>query len=380
MIRILHVLSGMERAGTETLLMNLYRHIDRSKIQFDFAVSATNKAAYDDEIIAMGGRIFHYPRYRGKNHFAYKKWWNEFLTKHNEYQIVHGHIGSTAAIYLNIAKKHGRYTIAHSHSTYGKPDAQQILYRIYSYPTRFIADYFLGCSMPALECRYGKKVAHNGNKAQILHNAIDAEKFRYNPEARKKIQNELSIRENTFVVGTVSRLTPQKNPYFTLDIIKQLSKKIPHFKFLWVGTGELEDDIKRIVKESKLTDRVIFTGSVPNANEMYQAMDVFIFPSLWEGLGNVAIEAQAAGLPTLCSIEVPREAKATDLANFLPLDSAETWCDELLNLESLIKSKEYTRKDTFEEIIKAKYDISAVAEWLEKFYLVYDNPHRNGRR
>ena len=369
MIRILHVLSAMERAGTETLLMNLYRHIDRNKIQFDFAVSATSKAAYDDEIIAMGGRIFHYPRYKGKNHFAYQKWWDKFLTKHTEYQIVHGHIGSTAAIYLKIAKKHGLYTIAHSHNTYRKLDAQQVLYRIYSYPTRFVADYFFGCSMPALESRYGKRVAHNAKKAQILHNAIDAEKFRYNPEARQRIRSNLSISDNNYVVGTVGRLTPQKNPYFTIKIIEQLSKKMPHFKFLWVGSGELEDDIKRIVKEKRFTDRVIFTGSVPNANEMYQAMDVFIFPSLYEGLGNVAIEAQASGLPTLCSVEVPHEASATNLAKFLPLDNTQIWCRELISLENQVKSEEYSRKDTYEEIVRAEYDITAVAEWLEKFYL-----------
>lgn len=368
-VRVLHVLSAMERAGTETLLMNLYRNIDRSKIQFDFAVSATSKAAYDDEIIAMGGKIIHYPRYNGKNHFAYQKWWDKFLTKHTEYQIVHGHIGSTAAIYLKIAKKHGRYTIAHSHNTYGKPDAQQILYRMFSYPTRFVADHFFGCSMPALESRYGKMVAHNGEKAQILHNAIDAKKYRYNLEICQKIRENLSINMNDFVVGTIGRLTPQKNPYFTLKVIKQMSKEVPNFKFLWVGTGELESDIKRIIKESSLTDRVIFTGSVSNANEMYQAMDVFIFPSLWEGFGNVAIEAQAAGLPTLCSVEVPREAKATELAMFLPLDNTQIWCRELISLKSRVKSDGYSRKDTYEEIIKAKYDITAVAEWIEKFYL-----------
>jgi len=367
MIRILHVLSAMERAGTETLLMNLYRHIDRSKIQFDFAVSSTNKAAYDDEIIAMGGRIFHYPRYRGKNHFAYKKWWNEFLTKHNEYKIVHGHIGSTAAIYLNVAKKHGCYTIAHSHSTYGKPDVQQILYRIYSYPTRFVADHFFGCSMPALECRYGKKVAHNADKAQILHNAIDTKKFRYNPETRRQIRNNLSIKADDFVVGTVGRLTSPKNPYFTLKIIAELSKKILHFKFLWVGTGELEDDIKRIVIESKLTDKVIFTGSVPNANEMYQAMDVFIFPSLWEGLGNVAIEAQAAGLPTLCSEAVPNDAKVSDTIYYLPLHDTQKWC-ELITFQIQQQNLE-NRKNAYKQVANNGYDIRNVTSNLERFYL-----------
>lgn len=371
-IRILHVLTAMERAGTETLLMNLYRNIDRNKVQFDFAVSAVNKAAYDDEIIAMGGRIFHYPRYTGKNHFAYKKWWVDFFAKHDEYHIVHGHIGSTAAIYLKIAKETGRFTIAHSHNTYGKPSIHQIMYRIYSYSTRFIADHFFGCSMSALETRYGKKVAHNSDIAHVLHNAIDAEKFRYNAKTREHIRDELSIKADNFVAGTVGRLSSQKNPYFILDIIKQLSEKLPDFKFLWVGTGELESDIKRIIKENDLIDKVIFTGSVPNANEMYQAMDVFIFPSLWEGLGNAAIEAQASGLPTLCSNKVPREAKVTKLSVFLPLDNAKIWSDKISDLEKMVKSDKYSRKDTYEDIVKAEYDITAVAKWLEKFYLGHD--------
>ena len=224
--------------------------------------------------------------------------------------------------------------------------------------------------MPALETRYGKKVAHNPDKARVIHNAIDAKIFRFNTEIRNRIRDELSIHDNDLVVGTVGRLTPPKNPYFTIEIIEKLSNVIKDFKFLWVGTGELETDIKRIVKEKKLASKVIFTGSVPNANEMYQAMDVFIFPSLWEGLGNVAIEAQASGLPTLCSMEVPREAKATELCEFLLIDSAEVWCKKILTLRKAIPAVSYMRPDTYEEIVKADYDIVGVAKWLEEFYQI----------
>ena len=132
-LRILHVLTAMDLAGTETLLMNFYRNIDRSKVQFDFAVSATKECAYDQEIISMGGLIFHYPRYRGTNHFAYKKWWKIFLETHPEYKIIHGHIGSTAAIYLSIAKSMGRYTIAHSHSTDSTLTLHSILFATCAY-------------------------------------------------------------------------------------------------------------------------------------------------------------------------------------------------------------------------------------------------------
>ena len=146
-IRVLHVLTAMDLAGTETLLMNFYRNINRENVQFDFAVSATQECAYDREIEELGGYIFHYPRYKGTNHFAYKKWWEEFLDEHTEYHVVHGHIGSTAAIYLSIANKKGRYTIAHSHSTNSTVKINSIIYGLFSYPTRYIADYFFGCSL-----------------------------------------------------------------------------------------------------------------------------------------------------------------------------------------------------------------------------------------
>lgn len=154
-IRVLHVIGIMNRGGAETMIMNLYRHVDRNKVQFDFVENEGETAAYDGEILALGGKIYRCPRYRGKNHLAYKRWWHDFFRSHpGEYPIVHGHIGSTAAIYLSIAKKYGAYTIAHSHSA----GAGTAAYQIFSYPTRFIADHFFACSDDAAVSRYGRKV------------------------------------------------------------------------------------------------------------------------------------------------------------------------------------------------------------------------------
>ena len=154
-IRILHVIGIMNRGGAETMIMNLYRNIDRSKVQFDFVENEGDTADFDEEILSLGGNIFHCPRYVGKNHLTYCRWWRDFFASHKGvYAVVHGHIGSTAAIYLSIAKRHGAYTIAHSHSA-GFGSA---MYRVFSYPTRYVADHFFACSRDAGISRYGKKV------------------------------------------------------------------------------------------------------------------------------------------------------------------------------------------------------------------------------
>lgn len=367
-IRILHVLTAMNLAGTETLLMNFYRNINRDKVQFDFAVSATQECAYDREIEDLGGHIYHYPSYRGKNHFSYKRWWNDFLEDHPEYHIIHGHIGSTASIYLRIAKNKGRYTIAHSHSTKSSISAHSFFYRLYSYPTRYIADFFFGCSQQALIDRYGYKVASDGDRAKVLNNAIDAKKYTFNVEERKKVRRELSLSEDMLVLGTVGRLTPQKNPHEIIHICDNLKKNGLDFVFLWYGTGEMKEEIEKEISNKGLKDVIWLCGTRPDICNVLQAMDIFIFPSVWEGLGIACVEAQAAGLPTLCSDTIPKEAKATDLSSFLKLNDTEKWCAEIEIIASRIENENYLRPNTYQDILNAGFDVVALAKCLEKFY------------
>lgn len=362
-IRILHVLSAMDMAGTETLIMSFYRQVNRQEIQFDFAVSATKECAYDKEILSMGGRIFHYPRYKVSNHIAYKQWWEKFMSEHPEYKIIHGHIGSTAAIYLSIAKKHNRIAIAHSHSTNGENNLHGLLYRIWSYPTRYIADYFFGCSKQALTDRYGKKVSDNNKIASVLNNAIDAASFIFDTDVRMKIRSEYNIENEDFVLGTVGRLAPQKNPFFTIEILKELKKRGIKFKMLWFGKGPLEEDIKNKLKEYDLTNRVILAGNRSDVNRVLQAMDIFLFPSVWEGLGIACVEAQAAGLVTLCSNTIPNEAKITKACYYLPIDDVKCWADYCVD------NINYERENCYEAIKKAGFDIVNLASNLSQFYL-----------
>ena len=367
--RILHVIAKLNRAGTESMLMNFYRNIDRSKIQFDFAICTEEHCDFEDEVLSMGGRVIRYPRYKGFNHIQYKKWWKEFFASHEEYEVVHGHIGSTAAIYLSIAKRSGRYTIAHSHGTLEPLSIRSIIWRAYSYPTRFIADHFFGCSMSALETRYGMKMAHNSTRAEVLNNAIDSMRFIYNESERIEVRKELGISSSTFVIGTIGRLASQKNPQMTLGIINELKNRKLPFKFIWVGVGSLKGEIENEIEKNNLTNDVLMLGLRNDIPRVLQGLDMFVFPSIWEGLGIVAIEAQAAGLPTLCSDQVPREVKVTSLCKFLQLNDLNAWCDEISNIYCDVSRDTYKRLNEYSNIVNANYDIGAVARWLQDFYL-----------
>lgn len=371
-IRILHVLSAMKMAGTETLLMNLYRNIDRNLVQFDFAVSVSEECAYDSEIIHLGGKIYHYPRYIIRNHIYYKKWWDDFFKEHQEYNIVHGHIGSTASIYLRIAKKHGCFTIAHSHSTYSKISIKEVLYRIYSYPTRFIADYFFGCSKQALVDRYGNRVANDKTKSEVLNNAIDVSRFIFDQNIRNKIRDEYNVKNDKIVIGTVGRLSLPKNPYEIINICKELRDRNIDYIFWWFGEGELKNRIEQMIKENNLEPQIKLLGTRTDVYNVLQGMDIFLFPSIWEGLGIACVEAQASGLPTICSETIPKEAKVSNNCIFVPLNDTGKWSDIIQKIISDYKNNRFIRENKYKDVIKSGYDIKSVVDSLEDFYLKID--------
>lgn len=362
-IRVLHVIGIMNRGGAETMIMNLYRHIDRSKVQFDFVENSSEQAVFDEEILSLGGRIYRCPHYNGKNHFTYVKWWNDFFKAHpKEYPIVHGHLGSTAAIYLSIAKKYGAYAITHSHSSGTDHSLHSYLYRVMSYNTRNVADYFFACSEAAGKDRFGRKVI-SGDHYAVLNNAIDVNRFSYNPSVRKAVRDELGIGQNQLVVGHIGRYTKEKNHEFILKIFSELKKMDSNARLLMVGDGPLHTQIMQAAEQSGLSSDAIFTGVRSDVERLVQAMDVFVLPSLYEGLGIVVIEAQAAGLPCCVSDVVPLEAVLTDLVERRPLaDGADTWARWIL-------SRCHTqRQNETAKIMQAGYDISTTTAWLQNFY------------
>ena len=360
-IRVLCVFSSLDRGGAETMCMDLYRHIDRSRVQFDFVKHSNAVGAYEEEIHALGGRIFSAPRYSIINRPQYLRWWRTFLRAHPEYQIVHGHFFTISALYFREAKRQGRITVGHSHCTQetagtSNPIKHLVKNHLISQVERY-ADHCFACSADA-----GKWVFPHRD-VTVLKNAIQVESFRFDAATAQAVRKELGLGD-ALVVGSVGRIVPQKNPLAIIDIFSRVHAERPESKLLWVGDGPLREKASMKVKELKLDNSVLFLGVRNDVNRLMQAMDAFILPSLYEGLGIVLIEAQTAGVESFCSDVVPREAAVTPLLHMLPLDSFDAWSDAIARL-----SPNGPHGNTAEQIIDAGYDIHTTAAWLQAFYL-----------
>lgn len=367
-IRVLHVIGSMNCGGAETLIMNLFRKIDREKVMFDFLVHTSQKGIYDDEIGELGGKIYHIDKFLGKNIFSYYRYVNEFFKTHEEMKIVHGHIGSSASLYLYAAKRNGCVTIAHSHSTGNeKKSLHDMAYSVCSYPTRYIADFFFGCSSEAGRSRFGGRIVC-GERYKNFANAIDTERFVFKKEKRAAIRNELGINDK-FVIGTVGRISEAKNPLFTVEVFYEYNKINKNSVLLWVGDGELADYVRNKIKELSIDDRVIMLGQKTNVQDYLMGMDIFLFPSKWEGLPTSVIEAQASGINCLLSTAITKEVEITDLITWMALDnSTKEWANKI---DKITPKKRDGRK---EEIIKSGYDINTQARFAQDLYLtIYKN-------
>lgn len=362
MKRILHVFGKLDRGGAETMIMNLYRKIDRNNLQFDFVVHTEEVGDYESEILKYGGAIYRVPSYRGNNHFQYVQAWKQLLDEHPEFEIVHGHVRSTAAIYLYMAKHRGKITISHSHSTTSGNGFSAQIKNILQLPIRYIADYMVAPSEAAAIWLFGKNVVNKSNFF-VLKNSIDAKLYTYNESTRLRIREQLNI-ENKFVIGHVGRFHQLKNHEFLIDIFYEILKKNKDSVLMLIGDGELYSIIKNKVSLLGIKDQVLFLGKKENVYDYYQAMDMFVFPSYYEGLGLVVIEAQAAGLKSIVSSRIPKEAYLSELVVPLSLDlSVESWSEAILN------NKDYLRLNTFKNIEEQDYDIDSNVDFIQTFYL-----------
>ncbi|MFZ3588950.1 glycosyltransferase family 1 protein [Bacillus sp. DJP31] len=371
-IRVLQVFAEMNRGGAETMIMNLYRNINRSKVQFDFIVHTEDKCDYDDEIKLLGGKVYRMPQYKGKNHVQYKRSWKNFLTQYPEYKIIHGHVRSTAAIYLGIAKKHGLTTIAHSHNTSSGTGFSAFVKNVMQFPIRLTADYLFSCSKKAGIWLYGKR-ACTGDNFYILNNAIETKKFIYNQETRLQKRKELHL-EDKFVIGHIGRFHPQKNHDFIIEIFKEVYDRKKDVVLLLIGDGMLRQSIEKKVNDLSLSQNVIFTGVIPDIPELLQAMDIFLFPSLYEGLPVTLVEAQASGLKILASDTITQEVSFTSSLEYFSLNaSTSDWAKSILR-----SSEGYKRGNMLFNIKKAKYDVVDSSVWLENFYIKTSNTNNKG--
>lgn len=360
-IRVLHVLHCTDCGGAENMIMNLYRNIDRSKVQFDFLVHTRKKGFFDAEIKSLGGHIYHVPYYYVANELWYRAVLNDFFKKHPEIRIVHGHLGSCAHIYLSVAKKYGCFAIAHSHSTDSKSlKPKSIAYKFFNLFTRRIADYFFACGTEAGLARYGKRVTKS-NYFKCINNAIDSDRYIYSENFNVLVRNEFGLK-NELILGHIGRMDEAKNQQFAIHVLKELLNKRKDAKLILIGDGQLRSILEDLAKNLGVEDDVIFTGIRSDVPKLLNAMDCFVFPSHYEGLPVTVIEAQAAGLKCFISEAVTKEVDITGRCEFLPIVDPKLWADKIL-------SSELTKVDTSEQIKAAGYDIHTTAKQLQRFYL-----------
>lgn len=320
MIRVLQCVNDMHRAGLETMLMNYYRNIDRSVIQFDFLTHRPQRSDYDDEIEAMGGKIYYAPRLYPQNYGTYFRYMKHFFSDHPEYQIIHSHIDSMSFLPLLAAKRANiPIRIAHSHNTAIDKDYKYLLKQLFRAGVPYVANQYFACGEEAGKFLFGKR------KFTYIPNAIDSSAYIFNESIRKNKRKQLGI-TNEYVVGHVGRLSYQKNHKMLIKIFKNVLSEHSNSLLLLVGVGEKESEIRYQVEKEGINKKVRFLGNRTDVNELYQAMDVFVMPSYFEGIPVVGIEAQFAGLPCVFSRGVPMEVKFTDTVNFISLkDGPKKW-------------------------------------------------------
>lgn len=348
--------------GVEAVIMNYYRNIDRSKVQFDFICDEDSTNIPYDEIKKLGGRVIICPPYQ--KIFEYERFLI-YLFKKNNYKIVHSNINALSVFPLRAAKKaEVPIRIAHSHSTTNKKEWKKNLMKqaLRPFSKKYATDYF-ACSELAGRWLFGDKTFEQG-KVTIINNAIDLDKFKYDEKIRKEKRKELNINDDALVVGHIGRFVAQKNHTFLIDIFNELHKKEKNSILLLIGQGPLMDEIKQKVDSLGISDSVKFLGQRDDVNDLYQVFDMFLLPSLYEGLPVVGVEAQATGNLCIFSSSMTQETKILDTTIFVSLDrNAEEWLSIIL--DSYRKFKKY---DTTVEITKNNFNIKKETNKLENQY------------
>ncbi|MBE6159682.1 MAG: glycosyltransferase family 1 protein [Lactobacillales bacterium] len=361
-IRIAHIVGKWVGGGVESNLMNYFRNIDRNQVQFDFICDSDSIDIPKEEIESLGGKVIIIPPYQKV--FKYHKELKKVL-KNGNYKIVHSHI-NTLSMFSLFAAKCAKIPvrIAHSHSTTNKLEwKKNILKQIFKLFSKMFATHYMACTEYAGKWMFGEK-EYKKNNIYVLNNAIELDKFKYNEKVRTKVRKELSIKEDTLVIGHIGRFMEVKNHEFLLDTFDEIHKKNNNSILLLAGQGPLLEKIKKKVNDLNLNDSVIFLGQRKDIEQIYQAFDVFVLPSLYEGLGMVLIEAQCSGLPTIASTEVPTIAKVSNNFKFVELNKTkQEWAEVIL--ESV---KNYKRHDCIKECQQCGYDIKLESPKLIEYY------------
>lgn len=361
-IRVLQIIGIVCGGGVEAVIMNYYRHIDRSKVQFDFVVDGYEKTILDDEIESLGGKVYHVEPYK-KNIFRYMSQIYHIIHD-NHYDIVHSNMNTLSVFSLFPAWLAGAHQrILHNHSTAVRSEGMRSVMKIILRPfAPLFANRYAACSKLAGDWMYGKKMMASG-KVTVINNAIDLNEYAFSPELRQQYRQELDIPDDAFVIGHVGRFMYQKNHAFLIDIFREVARKNEKAILMLVGDGELRPEIEERVRLYNLTDKVRFLGLRKDVKALYNCMDVFVLPSWYEGLPVVSIEAQANGLVCFFSSNVTQESKILSSTKFFSLDSDPETIGDMI-----IREKRLNNRSIIKAMKEAGFDINLESQALLRFY------------
>lgn len=352
----------MNRGGAESLIMNLYRNMERTKIQFDFLTC--KEGVFDSEITEMGGVIYRIPYISDIGPLGYRKELNTFFKAHKHFQIVHCHMDKMSGLVLRAAKSAGiPIRISHSHNTKSEGGLAARLYKWYA--GQWIlpnSTNLLACSDDAAKWLFKEK----SHSTTIIRNGIEIKNFTFSSKIRKEIRQELKLNDQQFVLGHVGRFNHQKNHSFLIDVFAHWNKKNEDSVLILVGDGELQADIERKIKRLNLKDKVYLLGSRSDINRLLQAFDLFLFPSLHEGIPVSLIEAQGAGLPCLISDAISKDVDmGMNVVEYAPITNSDLWVENI----NKIKEQQAKRNKISNGLLKHGYDIKETAHYIEDYYL-----------
>lgn len=352
----------MNRGGAETLLMNIYRNIDRNKVQFDFLTC--KPGVFDEEILSLGGRVHRIPYVTDIGHFGYIRELDTFFAQNQQYDIVHSHMDKMSGLVLRAAKRNNvPVRIAHSHNTSSEGGIATKLYK--QFAGKYIlpnATNLFACSDKAAKWLFSSKAS----RAKLLKNGIELDKFIFSEGVRVNVRDEWGVGEDSFVLGHVGRFNHQKNHSYLLDVFSELTKKVPNVYLVLIGDGSLREKIEKQVKSMNMESKVFMLGVRSDIERLLQGLDMFVFPSIHEGFPVTLVEAQGAALPCYISDTISKEVDlGLGLVNFITLKEKEEWIKNIL--DSIEKKQQ--RTSDHQKLLKEGFDINTTAEWTQGFYL-----------
>ena len=366
-IKVLYIVDSLrQRFGVTAVVMNYFRFVEKEKLQIDFLVFEDSEKSIVDEIQRSGSKVYFMPKLTIKNIKQCLDFYRGFFKDHKEYKVLHSHLNQIDAIIFPIAKKSGvKHCISHSHNTrYSDYKVKAIRNKIMCLPIKFVSDTWAACGIKAGEFLFGKNFLKS-TKHLIINNAIDINKYKYDESIRELRRKEFNVTDE-ILIGNVGSLKIQKNQEYLLYVFAELLKSVENrvkYKLMIVGDGNLRYHLIKIAKSLGIDKDIIFTGVRNDVNELLQAMDIFVLPSLYEGLPVIGVEAQAAGLPCLFSDKVTREVDICN-ARFIALaDDKKEW------IRAIIESGNNKRIDCSKFVEKKGFSIEKEAKKLNSFYL-----------